>query len=346
MSPVKTPIFIIGRFRSGTSHFWNVFNALDNYCAWYEPLHPQLLSHIKFTQPKKDHVNVEDYWANYRILDDLPHYFQSDFGANRLYLTEQDSWPELRRYINFLISQSGEKKPVLQFNRMDFRWSWLNGFYPQAKTLYLKRNPVQLWYSQRKHIPAENHNNESYADAYELMPWCADLVSQLPFLAPQKGRHGFFRFYILYRLSVIIGVAKADVVIDLDEDVFNSDDYLVKLKAFGLSEQQLLEIQKYKSVPDKYEPSDIELAELCAIMTEVDLLLSESGLAAGFGQVPLSQIKQDNLGFWQRQQVDTQAVVNELLAAWHQAQSVQIEHLAKIRQLESKQIDNLQSEDE
>ncbi len=346
MSKAINPIFIIGRFRSGTSHFWNIFNALDNYCAWYEPLHPQLLSHIKYTDPKADHVNVEDYWANYRLLDDLTTFYQSNFGVNRLYLAKQDSWPELRHYIDFLISQSGNSHPVLQFNRMDLRWSWLKGFYPQAKTLYLKRNPIQLWYSQRKHTPKSSHNDESYIDAYELMQWSADLAADLPFLAPQKGRHGFFRFYVLYQLSIIMGTVKADVVIDLEEDVFNSDDYLVKLKTFGLNEEQLTEIQKYKSVPKKYEVTDTDLVVLSEIMTDVDLLLSESGLATGFGKISLSKIKQQNPDFWRRQQVDTQAVAGELLVAWHEAQTKQTEHLAKIKQLEAKLINSLKTKDE
>ena len=48
MSEVETPapIFITGRFRSGTTLLWHTFNALDDYCAYYEPCHDNLLAHL------------------------------------------------------------------------------------------------------------------------------------------------------------------------------------------------------------------------------------------------------------------------------------------------------------
>lgn len=267
------PIFILGRFRSGTSHFWHIFNQLDGFRAWYEPLHPQLLSQIKYTAPKADHVNIKDYWSAYRTIENLSDYHAVRFGSQRLYLTARDSWPELRQYLDFLLAASGDNRPVLQFNRMDFRIQWLVNNYPAAKIVYLKRNPLQLWNSQRKHIPERHRDDESYADAYELMQWCADLAPIWPFLAPQPGRHAFYRFYLIYRLSVVLGQQYADVVIDLDEDVFNSDAYLNKLKAFGLDDDSLKKVHALKSIPKRYVISDQDLQELAEIMTEVDALL-------------------------------------------------------------------------
>jgi hypothetical protein len=325
----------VGRFRSGTSYFWHIFNQLDRFRAWYEPLHPQLPAQIKHTAPKADHVYIQDYWTAYRALDDLSSHHRIEFGSERLYLTAQDSWPELRHYLDYLINASGDRQPVLQFNRMDFRLPWLTGFYPHAQLVYLKRDPIQLWCSQRKHIPKINRNNESYADAYELMQWCADLAPLLPFLAPQKERHGFYRFYCLYRLSVLMGTYYADVVIDLDEDVFNSDNYLSKLALLDFNENELETARTLKHVPESHELPDQEVEILTAIMTEVDGLLETSGLAAGFAKHSLAEIKQQHADFWSQQTFNPSTVIAELTQSWHQEQMEKISLLAALNEMKT-----------
>ncbi|KAA3646889.1 MAG: hypothetical protein DWP95_03370 [Proteobacteria bacterium] len=327
------PIFILGRFRSGTSHFWHIFNQLSGFKAWYEPLHPQLLAQLTVTETKADHVHIDDYWAAYRELTELPHFHDVRFGGERLYLSAQESWPELRHYLDFLIDSSGDKRAVLQFNRMDFRLPWLKGFYPHANVVYLKRNPLQLWCSQRKHIAADLRLYESYADAYELMQWCADLAPMFPFLAPQPGRHAFYRFYVLYRLSVLMGTHHANVVIDLDEDVFNSNDYLDKLKKVSLSDEQLSTALSLKHVPGRYDIEAGELEQLSAIMTEVDALLTDSGLDDEFAGHTVAEIKRNNPNFWRQQKLDVSAVIRELTHSWHQEQKDKIELLNALDKL-------------
>lgn len=331
----QNPVFIVGRFRSGTSYFWHIFNRLERFRAWYEPLHPQLPAQIKHTAPKADHVYIQDYWTAYRALDDLSSHHRIEFGSERLYLTAQDSWPELRHYLDYLINASGDRQPVLQFNRMDFRLPWLTGFYPHAQLLYLKRDPIQQWISQRKHIPQADRNNESYADAYELMQWCADLAPLLPFLAPQKERHGFYRFYCLYRLSVLMGTYYADVVIDLDEDVFNSDNYLSKLALLDFNENELETARTLKHVPESHELPDQEVEILTAIMTEVDGLLETSGLAAGFAKHSLAEIKQQHADFWSQQTFNPSTVIAELTQSWHQEQMEKISLLAALNEMKT-----------
>lgn len=329
------PVFIVGRFRSGTSYFWHIFNQLERFCAWYEPLHPQLPLQIKHTTPKEDHVYIEDYWAPYRSLNNLSEHHSINLGSQRLYLTARDSWPQLRTYLDYLIAAGGDRQPVLQFNRMDLRLPWLTGFYPHARLVYLKRNPIQLWCSQRKHIAKDSHNEESYADAYELMQWCADLAPLLPFLAPQKGRHGFYRFYWLYRLSVLMGTHYADVVIDLDEDVFNSDNYLSKLALLDFNENELETARTLKHVPESHELPDQEVEILTAIMTEVDGLLETSGLAAGFAKHSLAEIKQQHADFWSQQTFNPSTVIAELTQSWHQEQMEKISLLAALNEMKT-----------
>ena len=141
---------------------WQLFNQLDGFCAWYEPLHPQLLSCIEHVQPKADHVGIDDYWDTYRQHPIFSDSYHSEFAFSQLYLEANEEYPELELYINELIDLSGGLVPVLQFNRVDLRLSWLKAKFPKATIIHIKRNPLQLYHSQRKHIPnADKDNNLS-----------------------------------------------------------------------------------------------------------------------------------------------------------------------------------------
>ena len=93
MSTDKRPIFITGRFRSGTSFLWQLFDQLEGYCAWYEPLHPQLLTAIHYVTPKEDHVGVKDYWSAYRQHPSFANKYSSDFATQHVYLEAKKSVP-------------------------------------------------------------------------------------------------------------------------------------------------------------------------------------------------------------------------------------------------------------
>lgn len=98
-------------------------------------------------------------------------------------MEKHECWPELKEYINFLIQNSDDKIPVLQFNRMDLRLSWLKNNFPNSLIINIQRQPYPQWISSRKHIKDESMiNNESYEDAYDLMQWAIDLSEKFPML--------------------------------------------------------------------------------------------------------------------------------------------------------------------
>ena len=218
----KPPIFITGRFRSGTSFLWQLFNELDGFCAWYEPLHPQLLPAIKHVEPKYDHVGINDYWHSYRHKPEFATAYSMQFATQQLYLEAEDEYPELEAYIKHLIDLSAPDIPVLQFNRVDLRLSWLRAKFPEAKIIHIERNVLQLYHSQRKHIDLAHRNDAHYWDAYELMPWCYALQQQFPLLFTTDSQHAFYQFYTLYQLSKLLANRYADVSINLDSQVFLS----------------------------------------------------------------------------------------------------------------------------
>jgi len=299
MSAENQPIFITGRFRAGTSFLWQLFDQLDGYCAWYEPLHPQLLAAIKHVEPKQDHVGIQDYWTAYRQHPEFADLYAMSFATENLYLEASDDFPALEAYINHLIECSGNEVPVLQFNRVDFRLPWLRAKFPTAKIIHIERNPLQLYHSQRKHIDSMFRHDAGYWDAYELLPWCYALNNEFPFLINNNNKHAFFQFYALHQLSKIMGTVHADVTINLDSQVFQSNEFIKQLSlVVSLSGQQKHAIKNLTNVPEfpvfKTELTD----ELIAIMTEVDVELTASGLMEGFARSPLTEIKRQAKDYW------------------------------------------------
>ncbi len=300
----KDPIFITGRFRAGTSFLWQVFDALDDCCAWYEPLHPQLLSAIEHTRPKADHVGISDYWGVYRTHPEFKENHSNHFAVEAMYLEAEDDFPELEVYINHLIELSGENRPVLQFNRVDLRLPWLKAKFPSAKIIHIQRNPLQLFHSQRKHLEQQHVNDALYWDAYELPSWCFSLSQQLPIFSVTKAyiQPAFYDFYLLYKLSQLMANHHADVWIDLEQHVFQSTAFIGQLKqVIALSAEQEEKLIDMIHVPESLAISSEESDVFAAIMTSVDCLLSESGLDDGFGVLPLNRIKARYKDFWQAQ---------------------------------------------
>ncbi len=310
----KNPIFITGRFRSGTSFIWQLFQQLDGYCAWYEPLHPQLLSAIEHVEPKQDHVGIDDYWQTYRQHAEFKAAYSMQFATQQLYLEATDEYPELEAYIQQLIDLSGSDTPVLQFNRVDLRLAWLRAKFPAAKIIHIERNPLQLYHSQRKHIALAHRDEAHYWDAYELMPWCHALAQQLPFLLSTEYRHAFYPFYALYQLSKLLAVQFADVTINLDTQVFHSDAFIQQLSTVvALTEAQKTQIKSMSHVPELPVFDDALTSELAAIMTAVDVHLTATGLVDEFGLKPLRSIKQRHAAFWPAGQNHAQSTAALLL---------------------------------
>ncbi len=331
----ETPIFITGRFRSGTSFLWQLFNRLNGYCAWYEPLHPQLLSAIKYVEPKKAHVGITDYWQTYRDKPEFESCYSMKFATEQLYLEATDIYTGLESYIRHLIDLSGSEVPVLQFNRVDLRLPWLKNKFPEAKIIHIERNPLQLYYSQRKHIGPEQLHDASYWDAYELMPWTFALKENFPCLFTSASNHAFYPFFVIYQLSKKMAVLHSDVSINLDEQVFQSDEFIQLVSSVvSLSDEQKNEIKDMTHVPHIPVFDELLTDELAQIMTEVDLLLVQSGLMESFGVSSLKDIKAQNKAFWQNFNGETKSCA-PLLLSINQLNSELTRILAENKKLKS-----------
>ena len=195
---------------------------------------------------------------------------------------------------------SGDQVPVLQFNRVDLRLGWLRQMFPEARILHIERNPLQLYHSQRKHINAAERDQADYWDAYELMPWCHALYQKFPFLLnAESEQHAFYRFYALYQLTHWLGHQKADLTINLDVDVFQSDRFIDQLNQLvPLNQDQRAVLKAMKHVPQQHTFPDPYVEDMANIMTAVDLQLADAGLAEYFGKRALSAIKFHHAEYW------------------------------------------------
>ena len=314
---VSNVIFISGRFRSGTSMLWNLFNQLPQYCAWYEPLHTNLLKHIMYVKPKKDHLGIEDYWQNYRSLGDLSQYYKAEFGYDRMLLEKHDKHEKLTQYIEYIITQSKNKIPVLKFNRMDLRLSWLRNEFPNATIININRNAFSLWTSSRKHFQHErDKNDESHPDAYDLMQWSADLSKHFPMLQPEHNRNSYYRHYFIWKLSRLISNANTDIQLNLDQDFLNSHNGISLLaKNLNWDTQAIEQVKKLIQKPQSHL-QDISLPNAFkGIETKINQIFKQSGLDKSYPSCPLLTLKLEHKEFWSKYPSDNQHSIKELLSA-------------------------------
>ena len=147
-------IFLIGWFRSGTSMSWNIMRRTGQYYCYYEPFHEQLpyLSHSPCPgETDPSHRSITDYWAEYRAIprEQLAHLWKQWFALERWHLTEDDPASEMKAYIDFLASQA-PKPTVFKFVRACFRVRWLRHNFPDARIIWINRDPRKTWESMQR----------------------------------------------------------------------------------------------------------------------------------------------------------------------------------------------------
>lgn len=227
----NAPIFITARFRSGSTFLWQLFRALPDITAYYEPLNENrwFLNLEYRTDPS--HIGATDYDREYAGLSHLDAFYDENWIYKNFHMAAQDHDPNLVNYIQGLISAT-DKRPVLQFNRMDFRLQWLRAHFPSAILLHLYRDPRQQWMSIQKDGGLVSRTYKYAAgdhfDLFYLFDWVRDLRRMFPFLEPE-GRHPYALHYYLWRMSYIYGRAFCDLSICYEELVENFSPVMDKI---------------------------------------------------------------------------------------------------------------------
>lgn len=198
----NAPIFLIGRFRSGTTMFWNFFRQFPDFTCYCEPFHEILLHYLDHPAPVSDttHRGVKDYYAEYRTLDiaKIKELWKPWFANSRFWLRGEEFAPDMEQYLRYLIANA-PKRPVFKIVRGDFRGDWIRNRFPDATIIHMVRNPRDLWTSSvGRNSALDDSTLEIHpkygAFRYYLDLMCKDLGLEVP-------GHPYRLFYLFWRLS-------------------------------------------------------------------------------------------------------------------------------------------------
>jgi hypothetical protein len=254
-------VFITSRFRSGSTFLWNVFRNIPGCTAYYEPfLNEKPAERGKARRGRVDptHRGVRDYHAEIKAVTGLDAVHRDDWSIRRLYMDAYSFDPEMEQFLDRLIEQS-PGRPVLQFNRIDFRLQWLRDRYPNAQILHLYRNPRNLWVSMIQNdgwvspdyrLGAEAVRPE--INAFYLWYWWHDLQFLMPFLQISRLDHPYQIHYLLWRMSYLFGKQYAHVSIRYESLVESFESVMGEiLGRLGFSSAEVDRLSRLKSPPSK-----------------------------------------------------------------------------------------------
>ncbi len=203
-------IIITARFRSGSTLLWNLFRQMKGFTSYYEPFNERrwFLPSARDFGIDPTHKNAEEYWREYEGLGVLADYYHETWNVRQLY-RDADFWdPAMKRYCEILIDRA-PGRPVLQFNRIDFRLPWFRRTFPNAKLIHLYRHPRDQWCSSLLDLNCFPSTGETshFAphDKFYLLHWCRDLCHLFPFLDERDAKHPYQLFYYLWKLSYLFG---------------------------------------------------------------------------------------------------------------------------------------------
>jgi hypothetical protein len=219
-------IFISSRFRSGSTVLWNMFRQDPKHTAYYEPFNERKWFDQSQRGKKVDatHLGVKDYSSEFNNMEDLDRLYDQSWINRHLHM-DKSSWdPKMKEYICQLVERANGR-PVLQFNRVDFRLPWLRHNFPNAKFLHLYRNPRDQWLSflTDKKLMSKDTVLDTYKDAFYLNSWCDDLSQYFPFLSAKSTPHPYQRFYYLWKLSYLYGIRYSDLSISFEDLVLSKE---------------------------------------------------------------------------------------------------------------------------
>jgi len=154
------PIFIHSLFRTGSTYIWNKFRQSDKFVSYYEPFHPELakidpqkpdsLAFNRNTLNKMGHPVLDrrfftEYYSLLKPGKAGVPFFKKSFSFDEF--CRNDDNPDLKKYIAFILQNSQNRIPVLQFNRTAFRTPWFKQNYKDSLNIYIVRSPRDQWQS-------------------------------------------------------------------------------------------------------------------------------------------------------------------------------------------------------
>jgi hypothetical protein len=278
----KDIIFITGRFRSGSTLMWNIFRSMPSATAYYEPFNERKWfdKNLRGTRVDSTHREVSNYWAEYDGLEILARWYDEEWTRRQLYMDPACYNPEMQRYIEILV-ECAKGRPVLQFNRVDFRLPWLKSRFPGAKIIHIFRHPRDQWCSaltgtQKVPRNVKLADFDSF-DGFYLKTWGRDLSHYFPFLAVNSESHPYELFYQVWRLSYVFGKKYCDISICFEELLRKPAEIIGKmLESLSFCEVSIENLAALvKQVPTKKWVQYADHEWFSSIEAKVDLALKD-----------------------------------------------------------------------
>lgn len=210
-------VIITGRFRSGSTLLWNLFRTAPGTTAYYEPFNERRWFDASHRGSRVDptHRGVDDYWREYEGLDELARYYDESWIRRHLYMPAEAVHPRMLAYVETMIARA-PGRPVLQFNRIDFRLPWFRAWFPHAPIVHVYRHPRDQWCSTLAGAsfgPGGRLADFQPVDVFYLRLWAEDLKHYFPFLTLDPDAHPYELFFEIWRLSHLFGQTYADISI-------------------------------------------------------------------------------------------------------------------------------------
>lgn len=249
-------VIITGRFRSGSTLLWNLFRRAGGFTSFYEPFNERRWFDPAARGDRTDptHRNVSDYWREYDGLEVLERYYHEDWIRRDL-LMDADAWaPDMKEYVDILIDRA-PGRPVLQFNRVDFRLPWFRRHYPAATYVHIFRHPRDQWCSTLMDDVGRVPPHASMADfrpfdKFYLGVWAEDLKYHFPFLDERRVEHPYRLYYYIWKLSYLFGRKYCDRSVAFERLIQAPDEEILGLfHAVGVESADLDSLKGVMVVP-------------------------------------------------------------------------------------------------
>jgi len=216
------PIIATSRFRSGSTLLWQAFDRLDGVTAFYEPFNERRWfdPSVRGEGVDASHRGTSDYSKNYDGLEGLSQWYDVNWTTRHLVMDVKHKDSGIINYIKYIISKS-IGRPVLQFNRVDFRLAFLRRAFPEAVLVHLMRDCRDVWRSSLK--GAENDPAWRLADFephahFYLMVWYRDLAVTFPNLLQDGAKvHPYLVHVLIERLSELFAYEHADIFVRYED---------------------------------------------------------------------------------------------------------------------------------
>lgn len=241
--PASSPIFVTGRFRSGSTLVWNIFRQLKSCCSFYEPFNERKWFLIQDGNGYVDHthLNVDEYWREYEGMAFLEKHYREAWISRDLFMSANAFDVQMYDFIQGIAGLT-TNRAVLQFNRVDFRLPWLRRKFPDSKILHVYRNPRDQWCSTLAHSVPFGRDAGTLAefqasDGFYLTAWIVDLQHSFPFLADCWEQHPYVAHYYLWRLSYLFGTTYSHASVGMEQLVSQPRSVLEPIMdEFGLTD--------------------------------------------------------------------------------------------------------------